>query len=244
MEKYAVLIGFGPEGWGLSIAWGLLTTVMLALATLPVGLLLGFLVALGKQSSEPSLRLASNIYTTIFRGLPELLTLFLVYFGGSLAIQKLFAAIGIQGSVEVNAFAAGMLALGFVFSSYSSEVFLSAFRAIPKGQYEGAYAVGLSSFQTMRKIIFPQLIKIALPGLANLWLVLLKDTSLVSVISLTDILRQTSVAARVTKEPFLFYGVACLLYLILAIISSYFIGRIENWAQGSNKKSTASVARS
>lgn len=238
-----MLIGFGPDGWGLSIAWGLLTTVLLALATLPIGLLLGFLVALGKQSAEPSLRLASNIYTTIFRGLPELLTLFLVYFGGSLAVQKVFALIGFQGSVEVNAFAAGMIALGFVFSSYSSEVFLSAFRAIPKGQYEGAYAIGLTNFQTMRKIIFPQLIKIALPGLANLWMVLLKDTSLVSVISLTDILRQTSVAARVTKEPFLFYGVACLIYLALAIISSYFIARIEKWAEGSRKQPAASVVR-
>lgn len=243
MEKYAVLIGFGPDGWGLSIAWGLLTTVLLALATLPIGLLLGFLVALGKQSAEPSLRLASNIYTTIFRGLPELLTLFLVYFGGSLAVQKVLAVVGFQGSIEVNAFAAGMIALGFVFSSYSSEVFLSAFRAIPKGQYEGAYAIGLTKFQTMRKIIFPQLIKIALPGLANLWMVLLKDTSLVSVISLTDILRQTSVAARVTKEPFLFYGVACLIYLALAIISSYFIARIEKWAEGSRKQPVASVVR-
>jgi polar amino acid transport system permease protein len=134
-----------------------------------------------------------------------------------------------------------MIALGFVFSSYSSEVFLSAFRAIPKGQYEGAFAIGLTNFQTMRKIIFPQLIKIALPGLANLWMVLLKDTSLVSVISLTDILRQTSVAARVTKEPFLFYGVACLIYLALAIISSYFIARIEKWAEGSRKQTASSV---
>lgn len=242
MEKYAVLIGFGPDGWGLSIAWGLLTTVLLALATLPIGLFLGFLVALGKQSAEPSLRLASNIYTTIFRGLPELLTLFLVYFGGSLAVQKGLALIGFQGSIEVNAFAAGMIALGFVFSSYSSEVFLSAFRAIPKGQYEGAYAIGLTKFQTMRKVILPQLIKIALPGLANLWMVLLKDTSLVSVISLTDILRQTSVAARVTKEPFLFYGVACLIYLALAIISSYFIARIEKWAEGSRKQIKSSQA--
>lgn len=124
MEKYAVLIGFGPDGWGLSIAWGLLTTVTLALATLPVGLFLGFLVALGKRSEEPSLRLASNIYTTIFRGLPELLTLFLVYFGGSLVVQKILAVLGLEGSIEVNAFAAGMIALGFVFSSYSSEVFL------------------------------------------------------------------------------------------------------------------------
>src|SRR5690606_29410223 len=221
--------------WGTSIAWGLLVTISLALATLPVGLALGFFVALGKQSEEPSIRLACNIYTTIFRGLPELLTLFLVYFGASLGLQQLLSFFNIEARIEINAFMAGMIALGFVFSSYSSEVFLSAFRAIPRGQYEGGYAVGLSHWQTMRMVVLPQLIRIALPGLANLWLVLLKDTSLVSVISLSDILRQTSIAARVTKEPFLFFGVACLLYLALAIISSYFIGRIARWADaGSN----------
>src|SRR5690606_24633393 len=230
MEHYVTLLGFSSNGWGTSIAWGLLVTISLALATLPFGLMLGFLVALGKLSEERSIRLASNIYTTIFRGLPELLTLFLVYFGASLGLQKLLTLLNIDANIEINAFVAGMIALGFVFSSYSSEVFLSAFRAIPRGQYEGGYAIGLSHWQTTRMIIFPQLIRIALPGLANLWLVLLKDTSLVSVITLSDILRQTSIAARVTKEPFLFFGVACLLYLGLAIISSYFIERIARWA--------------
>ncbi len=239
MDYYLSLISFGPDGWASNILSGLVITVSLAVATLPLGLALGFLIALGKQSPEPSLRLASNIYTTIFRGLPELLTLFLVYFGATLGVQKLTAALGLNIQIEINSFAAGMLALGFVFSSYSSEVFLSAFRAIPAGQYEAGYAIGLSKWQTMRKIIFPQLIRIALPGLANLWLVLLKDTSLVSVISLSDIIRQTQIAARVTKEPFLFYGLACLLYLGLAIISSYFINRIGDWASNNKKGGTA-----
>ncbi|GAA0590091.1 ABC transporter permease [Paenochrobactrum glaciei] len=239
MDYYLSLISFGPEGWASNILSGLVITVSLAVATLPLGLALGFLIALGKQSPEPSLRLASNIYTTIFRGLPELLTLFLVYFGATLGVQKLTAALGLNIQIEINSFAAGMLALGFVFSSYSSEVFLSAFRAIPAGQYEAGYAIGLSKWQTMRKIIFPQLIRIALPGLANLWLVLLKDTSLVSVISLSDIIRQTQIAARVTKEPFLFYGLACLLYLSLAVISSYFINRIGDWASNNKKRSAA-----
>lgn len=238
MEYYLNLISFGSDGWAKNILSGLIITVSLAVATLPLGLALGFLVALGKKSPEPSLRLASNIYTTIFRGLPELLTLFLVYFGASLGVQKLIDALGLNIQIEINSFVAGMLALGFVFSSYSSEVFLSAFRAIPAGQYEAGYAIGLSKWQTMRKIIFPQLIRIALPGLANLWLVLLKDTSLVSVISLADIIRQTSIAARVTKEPFLFYGLACLLYLTLAIISSYFISRIDDWASNNKKGGT------
>ena len=230
MEHYAALLSLGEGGWGKSIAQGVLVTVSLALATLPFGLLIGFFIALGKQSKEPSLRLAASIYTTVFRGLPELLTLFLVYFGAQIGLQKLVAMLGIDATIEINSFVAGMLALGVVFSSYASEVFLSAFRAIPVGQYEAGYAIGLSGGLTMRKIILPQLVRIALPGLANLWMVLLKDTSLISVIGLADILRQTGVAARVTKEAFLFFGTACLLYLILAIISSFFINRIEDWA--------------
>lgn len=221
------LLSFGPAGWGDEIARGTLVTVALALATLPLGLVAGFAVALGKQSEEASLRAAANVYTTIFRGLPELLTLFLVYYGAQIAVQRVAALVGIESGVEINSFAAGMVALGAVFSSYASEVFLSAFRAIPRGQYEGGYSIGLSGWQTMRLVVLPQLIRIALPGLANLWLILLKDTALVSAIGLTDILRQSGVAARVTKHAFLFFGVASLIYLALAIVSSVGIGAIE-----------------
>lgn len=228
------LLGFGPSGWGDEILSGVGVTIALALATLPVGLTIGFFVALAKQSNEPSLRLAANIYTTIFRGLPELLTLFIVFYGAQIGIQMAYAAIfGSERVIEVNAFVSGMIALGVVFSSYSSEVFLSAFRAIPKGQYEGGWAIGLTSWHTMRLVVFPQLIKIALPGLANLWLILLKDTALVSAVGLADILRQTGVAARVTKHAFLFFGTAALIYLLLAIVSSFFVNRISDWASKS-----------
>lgn len=221
------LISFGPEGWGDDIAYGVLVTVSLALATLPLGLLIGFMVALAKKSQDRTLRLAGDIYTTIFRGLPELLTLFLVFYGAQIGIQQVVRLLDPGASIEVNSFVAGMVALGAVFSSYASEVFLSAFRAVPSGQYEGGYSIGLSKSQTMRLVILPQLVKIALPGLANLWLILLKDTALVSVIGLADILRQSSIAARVTKDAFLFFGLACLIYLVLAIISSIGIGAIE-----------------
>lgn len=221
------LISFGPEGWGDDIAYGVLVTVSLALATLPLGLFIGFMVALAKKSDDRTLRLAGDIYTTIFRGLPELLTLFLVFYGAQIGIQQAVRLFDPNASIEVNSFVAGMVALGTVFSSYASEVFLSAFRAVPKGQYEGGYSIGLSKSQTMRLVVLPQLVKIALPGLANLWLILLKDTALVSVIGLADILRQSSIAARVTKDAFLFFGLACLIYLVLAIISSVGIGAIE-----------------
>ena len=132
---------------------------------------------------------------------------------------------------EVSAFVAGMIALGFVFAAFSSEVFLSAFKGIPNGQWEGAAAVGLDRLSTMRLVIAPQLIRFALPGLANLWLILLKDTSLVSVIAVDDLMRQTRVAAGSEREPFLFYAVALGLYLVLSIVSSIGIVRIERWSE-------------
>ena len=147
------------EGWLDEIAYGVLVTVTLALATLPFGLVIGFFVALAKQSDEASLRLAGNIYTTIFRGLPELLTLFLVYFGVQIMLQKLLQLFQPDATIEINSFVSGMIALCAVFSSYASEVFLSAFKAIPRGQYEGGYSIGLSSGQTMRLVVLPQLIR-------------------------------------------------------------------------------------
>ncbi len=231
MNESLVLLGFGDTGWGDEIAGGVVVTVTLALATLPLGLVAGFFIALAKQSREASLRLAANIYTTIFRGLPELLTIFMVYFGLQIAIRQLTTLAGIETAIEINAFMSGVIALGFVLSAYASEVFLSAFQAIPNGQYEGGYAIGLSKWRTMRLIILPQLIRIALPGLGNLWMILLKETALISVIGLTDIMRQTGIAARNTKEAFLFFGLACLIYLVLAMISSIAIGRVERYAK-------------
>jgi polar amino acid transport system permease protein len=124
-----------------------------------------------------------------------------------------------------------MIALGVVFAAYASEVFTAAFNGIPKGQWEAAAAIGLHRWQTLRLVVAPQLLRLALPGLANLWLVLLKETSLVSVIALNDLLRMTSVAVGTTKQPFFFYFVACLIYLLFSIVSSFGIGAIERWSE-------------
>ncbi|MET3592641.1 MULTISPECIES: ABC transporter permease [Mesorhizobium] len=220
------LLSWGPDGWSDDIASGVLVTIALALATLPIGLVIGFFVAFAKQSQEPSLRLAANIYTTVFRGLPELVTLFLFFFGMPLLLQYVVRLFNPDATIDVNSFIAGMIVLSLIFSSYASEVFLSAFRAIPKGQYEGGFAIGLSKWQTMRLVILPQLLRIAFPGLENCWLSLLKDTSLVSVVNLAETLRNAGVAARVTKHSFLFYSVAALVFLVLAILSSIATGYI------------------
>jgi len=229
MDEAVQLLAYGPTGWGDEILAGTWLTVSLAVATLPVGLALGFLVALAKRSTARPVRAFGEGFSTVFRGLPELLTIFIVYFGASILFQR---AVGLfsDASVEINGFVAGMVALGVVFAAYASEVFAAAFNGIPKGQWEGAAAIGLHRFQTMRLVILPQLIRFALPGLANLWLVLLKDTALVSVIAVDDLLRMTSQAVGYTKQPFFFYLVACLIYLALAIVSSFAIRALERWA--------------
>ncbi|OLP56714.1 ABC transporter permease [Rhizobium rhizosphaerae] len=225
------LLACGDAGWGDEIAGGFKITLFLALATLPFGLAFGFFVALAKRSREPSLRRSANIYTTLFRGLPELLTLFIVYYGLQILVQQALSAVGYDGPVEINAFAAGMVALGVVFAAYASEVLESAFNAIPQGQYEAGYALGLSKGRTMRLIVLPQLLRVALPGLGNLWMELLKNTALVSVIGLPDILRQTGVAARVTKRAFEFFGLACVLFILLALATSVVFSLLEKRAR-------------
>jgi polar amino acid transport system permease protein len=235
MGSNLALLAWGADGWGDELAAGTAVTLGLALATLPVGLTLGFIIALAKQSKDPLVRMSAEIYTTVFRGLPELLTLFLVYYGAQYGLSALSQSLTGM-NFELSPFFAGMIALGFVLSSYSSETFLSAFRGIPRGQYEGAYSVGLSKGQAMRLVVFPQLIRLALPGLSNLWLNLMKDTALVSVITLNDLLRQTSVAVGSTRQPFFFYAVACLIYLTMSMLSSIGIWRIHVWSSRGLKR--------
>lgn len=229
MEGVLQLLAFGDSGWGDEIVAGAWLTIRLAVATLPIGLALGLLISLARRSPSKAVRGFAEGFTTIFRGLPELLTIFIVFYGGQMLVQ---AAMGIVSDtyVEVSGFVAGMIALGLVFAAYSSEVFTAAFTGIGRGQWEAADAMGLRRGTTLRLVILPQMLRLALPGLGNLWLVLLKDTSLVSVIALNDLLRMTSVAVRSTKEPFLFYAVACLIYLFFSLVSSLGLLALERRA--------------
>ena len=234
------LLSYGDSGWGDELLAGAWLTIRLALATLPLGLALGLAVALARRSRSRALRGAGETFATVFRGLPELLTLFIVFYGGQRLLQAVVALVS-DAPVTANAFVSGMIALGLVFAAYASEVFAAAFNGIPKGQWEGAAAIGLHRAQTLRLVILPQLVRLALPGLANLWLVLLKDTSLVSVIALNDLLRMTSVAVGSTKQPFFFYLVACLIYLLFSVVSSLGVIAIERWAERSDVRRSAVV---
>lgn len=226
IEKLA-LLGFGDGGWGPALLQGALVTISIALATLPFGLAGGLAIALMKRSRHAGLRVFATGYTTVFRGVPELLTLYIVYFGVQIAAQKAWVALGLPGSFSMSPFVAGMVALGVVLAAFSSEVWVGALNSIQKGQREAAAALGLSPAQAFRLVVLPQLVRVALPGLGNNWMVLLKETSLVSVITLPDIMFITTRANVATKEPFLFFGAAMLIYLFFSMISAWGIGRME-----------------
>ncbi len=199
-------------------------TLGLALATLPFGLALGLAAALAKDLQSPVLRASGEAYTTVFRGLPELLTLLLIYYGA----QILFQNMGV--SISISPFVAGLIALSLVFGAYSSEVLLAALRGVERGQIEAAKSFGMSPALVFRRVKAPQMLALALPGLGNNWLVLLKDTSLVSVIALDDLLRMSFIAAQSTRQPFKFYAVACVIYLAMTAVSTLIIARAERAA--------------
>ena len=222
------LFAFGDAGWGDQLLQGLLVTIQLALTALPVGLLLGFAAAGASLSPYGWLRAVGTGYTTIMRGLPELLTLFVVYNGLGLLINAAVSRWGPEGAaVELSPFVAGVAALGLVFGAYAGEVLRGAFQALSKGQIEAGMAIGMRPAQIFFRIKLPQIWRFALPGLGNLWINLLKDTALVSVIALGDLMRMTRVAVGATKQPFTFYLAACLLYWALCVMSEIVLGHME-----------------
>ncbi len=228
--------GIGPNSIGLVIQWGYElalgagVTVALALTALPFGLGLGLAAALAKNAKPAWLRGLGETYTTLFRGLPELLTLLLIYYGAPILSQNLAEASGLPVALNLSPFTAGVIALSLVFGAYSSEVLLAGLRGVERGQIEAARSFGMSPSLVFRRVVGPQAIRIALPGLGNNWLVLLKDTSLVSVIALNDLLRMTSVAVERTRRPFEFYAVACAIYLLMTAVSTLAIARAEKAA--------------
>ncbi|MAG98464.1 MAG: ABC transporter permease subunit [Alphaproteobacteria bacterium] len=218
------------HGFGGQLAIGLSMTVRVALAAVVVGLVLGLIGAAMKLSGSRTARAVAGGYTTIIRGVPELLLLLILFFGGTMALQKIFELLGHDEYVEVSAFGAGVATLGFVFGAYATEVFRGAILAVPPGQIDAARAVGMGRLLTFRRILLPQVWRFALPGLGNLWMVLLKDTALISVIGLDEIMRKATIASGATREPFTFYAAAALIFLGLTIVSMAALQYAENRA--------------
>ncbi|MCY1286899.1 Histidine transport system permease protein HisQ [compost metagenome] len=227
------LHGFGP-----ALAAGTLMTIKLALSALALGLVLGLLGALARTSSIKPLQWLGGTYSTIVRGIPELLWVLLIYFGTVNLMRSLGEALGYP-SLELNAFAAGTIALGLCFGSYATEVFRGAILAIPKGHREAGLALGLSGGRILWRVILPQMWRIALPGLGNLFMILMKDTALVSVIGLEEIMRRSQIAVTASKQPFTFFMVAAFIYLGLTILAMIGMHWLEKRASRGFKRSAA-----
>jgi putative lysine/arginine/ornithine/histidine/octopine transport system permease protein len=202
---------------------GLRMTLLLAVSTLVVGLALGMALALAKLSRHAWLSRPVYAVTNFLRGIPEFLILLVIYFGGTQALGPL--------GLEVGPFAAGLTALSVVFASYASETFRAAFQSVPKGQIEAGRAYGFNRWQCFRLIELPQIWKVAIPGLGNLWQGAVKDTALVSIVGLDDLMRKSNQAAQATREPFTFYFVASLMFLAITLVSMLVLAWLERRAR-------------
>jgi len=231
MQSLDLIIG--PDGWGNLLLKGAVVTVLLAVTTVPFGFGAGLLLAVLKGSSSRVVRAGCDAFTTFFRGIPDLLSLFLVYFGLQALFDYAGKAVGLH--VELDAFVAGVIALSVVVAAYSSEVWIAAINGVAKGQIEAALSLGLTKAQTFRKVVLPQLFRIALPGLGNIWTILLKDTSLISTLAVMDLLRAASEASRFTRSPMLFYCVAAGMYLVISIAS----GALQAWFEARSNRAYA-----
>ncbi|MCB1354303.1 MAG: ABC transporter permease subunit [Rhodobacteraceae bacterium] len=205
---------------------GLRTTLLLAVSTAVLGLALGMLLALAKLSRHGWLRAPVFAITNFLRGIPEFLVLLVIYFGGTQLLGTLLPGAGL----EMGPFAAGLTALTLVFGAYASETFRAAFLSVPKGQIEAGRAYGFNAWQCFRYIQLPQIWRVAIPGLGNLWQGSVKDTALVSIVGLDDLMRKSSQAAQSTREPFTFYLVASLMFLVITVVSMWIIAALERRA--------------
>ncbi|MEZ5663059.1 MAG: ABC transporter permease [Burkholderiaceae bacterium] len=215
------------SGYFASITQGALVTVGVSLAALVVAILLGLLGAAAKLSGQRWLVGLATLYTTLIRGIPELVLMLLIFYGGTIGLNNLLAWAGSRNSVDINPFAAGVLTIGFIYGAYMTETFRGAILAIPRGQSEAAWAFGMGRVRTFTRIILPQMVRYALPGFTNNWLVLIKATALVSLIGLKDMTYLAKQASAATREPFTFFLFAAALFLAYTTVSLWALRWLE-----------------
>nr|WP_252345530.1 ABC transporter permease subunit [Gluconobacter sp. P1C6_b] len=202
-------------------------TLVAAVCSFALGSLLGAAGAALKLASSRSLRGIGTFYTTVFRGIPEILVVYLFYFGGSLALTRLMHLAGFPGFFSLPSFIIGVVAIGLVSGAYQTEAYRSACLRLERGQIEAGKACGMSTFILLWRVIAPQTLRFALPALGNIWQSVLKETALLSIIGLVELLRQSTIASGATRQPLLFYGVAALLYLVMGQITALGIRTVE-----------------
>jgi len=221
------LLAFGDTGWGDELFYATLMTIAVAITAMLIGFFFALIFTPLKLSKNKFLNLIANTYTTIIRGVPELLVIYLFFFGGSAAVMFVASIFGYGEYIEINAFITGAFSIGIISGAYSTEVFRGAILSIDKGQFEAANVLGLNKFGKFFKVILPQTLRLALPNLSNVWQITLKDTSLISVTGLVEIMRQSYVAAGSTRDPLFFYSFAAVLYLLLTFLSMKLINKLE-----------------
>ncbi|MFY0989866.1 ABC transporter permease [Halomonas sp. C05BenzN] len=219
------------HGYGPRLLEGAGVTIQLAVLSLALAIVLGLLTASAKMSRSWLLHRIATLYTTLIRGVPDLVLMMLLFFGGQMGLNAitdmLYDRFGVDWYLDLNAFVAGVLTIGFIFGAYMGETFRGAFMAVDHGQIEAAKAYGMSPWLVFRRIRFPLMMRHALPGLSNNWMVLLKTTALVSVIGLSDMVRVAAEASRATHEPFTFLIPVALIYLLIASLSEWIFLRLQ-----------------
>ncbi len=219
---------FDLQGYGPAIMEGTLLTLEVSLVSLLISMCLGIFGALAKLSDVRLLKWVAQLYTTIIRGIPDLVLMLLVFFGGQMFVNQIAVAIGYEEYIDINPFIAGVATIGFIFGAYMTETFRGAILAVHKGQLEAGSAYGMSPFMVFRRITLPQMVRHALPGFGNNWLVLIKTTALVSIIGLDDMVRKATLAAGATRKPFTFYVVVAINYLLITTVSIYLLKYLED----------------
>ena len=224
------------DGYYLSILEGAVLTVGVSLTSLAVAVALGLLAASAKLSGNPLLAGAATAYTTLIRGIPELVLMLLVFYGGTIGLIALLESLGLDPNVDINPFTAGVLTIGFIYGAYMTETFRGAILAIPKGQMEAAWAFGMGRTQTFWRITLPQMIRYALPGFTNNWLVLIKSTALISLIGLHEMTYRAKQASAATREPFIFLLFAAALFLAFTSVSLWVLRKVnQRYSLGTKK---------
>ncbi len=227
--RYLELVGFGPNGWGAMLLGGAVMTILAAAGGFCFGGIIGSLVAGAKISNRKLPAVLAGTYTTILRGVPDLIIIYVVYFGGSTLATAIGQFFGAEGFIGAPPFLASVIALGVVSGAYQAEVIRGAYQALSKGEIEAARSVGMHRWLTLRRIILPQVLRHAIPGLGNVWQLLLKQSALISVTGVTELLFVAKAAGNSTtpKMPFTFYLTAAILYLIITVIT----GQLFNWLE-------------
>ena len=221
------LLSFGKTGWGDELLIATMMTIAVSITAMLVGFLFASIFTPLKLSKSKFLNLIGNSYTTVIRGVPELLVIYLFFFGGSGAVMYVASIFGYNEYIEINAFITGSFAIGIISGAYSTEVFRGAIQSIDKGQFEASKVLGLKKPVHFFKVIMPQMLRLAIPNLSNVWQITLKDTSLISVTGLVEIMRQSYIAAGSTRDPLFFYSFAAVLYLLLTYFSMKLINNLE-----------------